>query len=175
MIESTLWKHLKPELRRLGKFQKISDRFTPGVPDVLGCTKGIGVAMELKEFDGVRILKVSFRPGQLDWLRDWAKGGGISWVVVSLKQTVYVFRWQAGPELEMGCSPDRADRLALLKFTKTRNSLWSEFVAQMTALDRRIALSPVDPYPRNDKNPARDPSVVPAGLLKLDFSRATAP
>jgi len=171
MIESTLWKHLKPELRRLGKFQKISDRFTPGVPDVLGCS-GAGIAMELKEFDGVRVLKVSFRPGQLDWLRDWSKGGGISWIVVSHRQTVYVFRWQTGPELEEGCSPDRVDRIALLKFTKNRGNSWKDFVTQLAALDARIGPGTVDPYPRNDKNPARSRFGTPAGLLKLDFSKA---
>lgn len=129
MIESTLWKHLKPELKAWGKFQKISDRFTPGIPDTLGCARGRGFAIELKEFSGVRVLKVSFRPGQLDWLRDWEKAGGLSWIVASHKQTVYVLDWRTGTLLEQGIDVDTVVQLARLKFTKSRSSHWSEFVS----------------------------------------------
>ena len=170
MIESTLWKHLKPEFRRLGKFQKISDRFTPGVPDTLGCTKGIGVAIEFKEFDGVRILRVSFRPGQLDWLRDWQRGGGISWIISSHRQTVFVFPWGSGEELEAGCSPKRVDQLALLKFTKTRKNKWSDFMTKLTGLDARISSVGHVPLRQTQKNPAAGHCGPATGLIRLDFS-----
>lgn len=135
MLESTLWKHLKPELRAWGKFQKISDRFTPGIPDTLGCARGKGFAFEFKEFDGVRILKVSFRPGQLDWLRDWEKAGGLSWIVASHKQTVYVLDWRTGARLERGVDVDTVVELAKLRFTKSRTSHWSEFVSDLIHLE----------------------------------------
>ncbi len=140
MKESTLWDHLKPALKRLGKFQKISDRFTPGVPDVLGNHKGVGMAFELKEFDGVRVLSVSFRPGQLDWLRDWAESGGTSWIVVSQRQTVWVFPWELGDVLEAGCPPDRVNSLARLRFTKTRGNSWDQFARDLVALEMRRGL-----------------------------------
>ena len=137
MRESTLWEHLKPELKRLGKFQKVSDRFTPGVPDVLGCDHGIPVAMELKEFSGVLIMKVKFRPGQIDWLRDWAESGGQSWVVVSTGQTVYVFRPRYCVGLEGGLSTTTAGAHASIIFKKTRKNSWRDFVDQLTKLWRQ--------------------------------------
>lgn len=134
MIESTLWSHLKPELKRVGKFQKVSDRFTPGVPDVLGCCRGLGMAMELKEFSGVKILRVEFRPGQLDWLEDWSEAGGLSWIISSVKQTVMVFPWELGPQLEDGVSPDQALNWSLLTFTKTSRTQWRDFVENLIRL-----------------------------------------
>src|SRR5688572_30195550 len=99
MKETRLWDHLRPTFDSAGKFYKTCDRFTEGVPDVLGLATGptpiylgtrrisrdqpIPYAFELKEFEGVRSWKVKFRPLQLDWLRDWEKAGGRSWVVAS--------------------------------------------------------------------------------------------
>lgn len=131
MKETTLWGHLKPELKRHGKFQKISDRFTPGVPDVLGCSGGTGFAIELKEFSGARIVKAHFRPGQLDWLRDWSVAGGTSWIFSTLGQTVYVFPHGAGYALEVGISLVEATDLAIFKFTKNPKTRWSDFVIQL--------------------------------------------
>lgn len=107
MKETALWNRLRPELAKLGKFQKISDRFTPGVPDVLGIYRGVGVAMELKEFDGVRILKVKFRPGQVDWLRDWEREGGISWVAATHKTNLYLIKQAHADEISQGVNPQR--------------------------------------------------------------------
>lgn len=132
MKESLLWKHLKPELKRYGKFQKISDRFTPGVPDVLGCcpTKG-GVALELKEFSGVHRVKLSFRPGQLDWLRDWSLAGGTSYIVSSHRSTVTVHSHQLGAFLEAGCSLKEALGLSVITFTKTPKTRWADFTERL--------------------------------------------
>ena len=138
MKESTLWGHLKPELKRVGKFQKISDRFTPGIPDTLGCLNGIGVAMEFKELDGVRVLKAKFRPGQLDWLRDWEQGGGVSWIVSTLGQVVYVHSWDFGAVIEKGSDPSTVEKRALLVFTKNRSNTWRDFVNLLAALDDRF-------------------------------------
>ena len=138
MKESTLWGHLKPELKRVGKFQKISDRFTPGIPDALGCWCGLGVAMEFKELDGVRVLKAKFRPGQLDWLRDWEQNGGVSWIVSTLGQKVYVHCWDFGEVIEKGSDPSTVEKRALLVFTKNRSNTWRDFVNLLAALDDRF-------------------------------------
>lgn len=135
MIESTLWKHLSPELNRRGKFQKVSDRFTPGIPDVLGVARQRGgYAIELKEFKGVRVLRTKFRPGQLDWLEDWSDNGGTSMIIVTLNQTVYVFSWQRGILLETGASPETMEKASSLTWTKNRYNSWSDFVTLLLAL-----------------------------------------
>jgi hypothetical protein len=100
MKETALWSKLRISLNRRGKFQKVSDRFTPGVPDVLGVYNGRPWAIELKEFSGKNTVHVTFRPGQLDWLRDWHQAGGISLVMVSHGLMVYIFRWEHGVIIE---------------------------------------------------------------------------
>lgn len=135
MKESTLWKHLKPELKALGKFQKLSDRFTPGVPDVLGCFESVGVALELKQVKGVRVLKVEFRPGQLDWLEDWDRAGGRSWIVSSKGQTVYVHPYVYGDLMESGVGEEEWEEGASLVFTKSRKTSWKEFCVELLKLE----------------------------------------
>lgn len=134
MKESTLWDHLRPVLSDQGKFQKTSDRFTPGIPDILGCWEGRGTALELKEFKGVRVMKLKFRPGQLDWLRDWQKAGGISWIISTQAHTVYVHDWTVGLALELGMPPSTVEARAQLTFKKTRNNSWAEFVMRLKSL-----------------------------------------
>ena len=134
MKESTFWEHLKPELKRLGKLQKISDRFTPGVPDVLGSIMGIPVAMELKEFDGVRVMRVSFRPGQVDWLEDWQKARGVSLILSTQGQTAYVHGVEDAQLLEDGMTPQEVLKLSLLTFRKTRQNTWREFTIKLLYL-----------------------------------------
>lgn len=138
MKETTLWQHIDHPLSAFGKFQKVSDRFSGGVPDVIGtCLKdelrgvmsGIPVAMELKELDGVRVLKTKFRPGQLDFLRDWELGGGVSLILASSGQTVYGFQWAMGEALEQGIAPGSAKRNCLFEFPKgPRGASWRDFV-----------------------------------------------
>lgn len=136
MKESLLWKHLKPELHKRGKFQKLSDRFTPGVPDVLGCFASRGIAIELKELGGVRVVKTKFRPGQLDWLEDWYDAGGASWIVSTWSNVAFVHPRTAGPLLEHGMTPNEVYEEAVLNFTKTRTSSWEHFVDQLLSLER---------------------------------------
>jgi hypothetical protein len=104
MKETALWNHLRPELARLGKFQKIADKFTLGIPDVLGIYKGRGVAVELKEFGGAHLLKVKFRPGQLRWLRDWQQSGGLSWVAATNGPYFYLMDPSHGELITSGVS-----------------------------------------------------------------------
>jgi len=135
MKETTLWEHLKPELKRLGKFQKISDRFTPGVPDVIGCLNGIPYALELKEFRGVNLLRVKFRPGQVDWLKDWVNSGGVGLVISSCgTDKVWGFDPQVSHFLEEGVLPSWVAEHSLIKFLKTRNTTWGEFVKQLGSI-----------------------------------------
>lgn len=144
MKETTLWDHLRPELQLRGKFQKISDRFTPGVPDVIGMCNGIGRAWELKEFDGVVRWRLKFRPLQLDWLRDWELAGGQSLVISSHRQTVFAHEWQDGEALEAGMAPEVVRDSALLAWTKTRTNQWRECVnllLTLTTMARRSAPS----------------------------------
>ena len=129
MKETALWDKMRDPLACHGKFQKTNDRFTFGIPDVLGCSHSRGWAMELKEFDGVRVLSVKFRPGQLDWLRDWEKAGGISLIVATLGLRPLTFRWQDGEFLEEGCTPERMLDLALLDGGTLRGPRqWRDFV-----------------------------------------------
>jgi hypothetical protein len=132
--ESTLWDHLKPELSALGKFQKISDRFTPGVPDVLGCFSSTGYAIELKQLKGIRIFKTKFRPGQLDWLQDWHHSGGRSWIVSSIGQRIFVHGWGHGEDLEKGMTEERLLDTATSLFVKNRKTTWKEFVQDLLQL-----------------------------------------
>jgi penicillin-binding protein-related factor A (putative recombinase) len=132
MIESTLWKHLRPGLNRIGKFQKVSDRFTSGVPDIIGCYKGQGIAIELKELDGVRKLKTKFRPGQVDWLTEWADNGGTSLIICSHKSTVGVHSYLSAERMESGMSTEEFKADALLLFTKSRKNRWIDLVIELT-------------------------------------------
>lgn len=131
MKESTLWEHLKPDLKKLGKFQKISDRFTPGVPDVIGCMDGIPYALELKELHGVHILKARFRPGQIDWLKDWVIAGGVGLIVVTQGTHVMAFDPDDGFQLAEGVTPSWAQERSLVSFVKTRHTSWNELVKQL--------------------------------------------
>jgi hypothetical protein len=108
MKETPLWGKLRPGLSRAGRFQKISDRFTPGIPDVLGMANGVGYAIELKELKGVKVLKAEFRKGQLDWLESWRDAGGVSLIVVTLpgSSTWAVFPPEFGSRLEFGLTPE---------------------------------------------------------------------
>jgi len=132
--ESILWKYLKPELEDWGHFQKISDRFTPGIPDVLGVSFGNGWALELKELKGIRAPRAKFRPGQLDWLEDWDKGGGKSFIISTLGRKVYVHTWEKGGQLEEGIHYTQLDSTAILVFQKTVRNTWKEFITQLMEL-----------------------------------------
>lgn len=108
MKETALWNQLRPRLALLGKFQKISDRFTPGVPDVLGIYQGKGIALELKEFAGAHVLKVKFRPGQVDWLTEWAECGGRAWVgATTSDRTFYLIGTDHLDKIAEGVSPTK--------------------------------------------------------------------
>lgn len=138
MKESLLWKHLKPELSRVGKFQKISDRFTPGVPDMLGISEGIPLAIEFKELKGTRVLRVSFRPGQLDWLRDWERGGGVSWILSTTHDgEVMAHTWRCGEDMEKGFEPSALRELASVVFPKTRTNTWRNFIEILLEASRK--------------------------------------
>lgn len=134
MRESLLWKNLKPELSRIGKFQKISDRFTPGVPDVIGCYQSKGIALELKELKGSRIIKTKFRPKQLMWLSEWISQGGIGFIVASYKKTVFIFPVICGNKLESGLSEPELHNLSFLTFTKTPKNTWKDYVKKLSKI-----------------------------------------
>lgn len=158
MKEATLWEHLKPALKKLGKFQKICDRFTPGIPDILGCAKGVPYAIELKEFQGVHILKTKFRPGQVDWLNDWIGSGGIGLVIVSHGSQVMVFNPQDGELLETGMPPGLAKERSLINFLKSRDSSWAEFIKQLGDYHEQVqgaGQGKVKASQRNLQNPTR--------------------
>ena len=48
MNESKAVQNLLKELRKLGWFEKISDRYKAGIPDILGCIEGAFVSVEVK-------------------------------------------------------------------------------------------------------------------------------
>lgn len=108
MKETALWDKLRPELAKLGKFQKIADKFTGGIPDVLGNHQGHGIAIELKEFKGTAAgYWVRYRPGQVRWLRDWQEAGGTSWVASTVGTEVYLIPMQHIAKLADGVNlPD---------------------------------------------------------------------
>jgi len=134
MKESTLWGHLRAPLGHLGKFQKLSDRFSLGVPDVLGCVKGRGIAIELKELDGTKIWKTKFRPGQLKWLEDWDLEDGAAWIMSSHGQVVMIHPGHMGQILEVGSTPEFILGRALLTFQKNRSNRWESLVEQISVL-----------------------------------------
>lgn len=113
MKETALWRKMDPHLATIGKFQKISDKFTGGISDVIGCLTSRGVAMELKELKGVRVIRTKFRPGQLDWLEDWRNSGGLSLIVASHGLQWYAFPDTVGIDLEAGVSPPELLEIAL--------------------------------------------------------------
>lgn len=199
MKETTLWQHIDHPLSAFGKFQKISDRFSGGVPDVLGSCRGGGdparritvgagtwaaviqrgipVAMELKELEGVRVLKTKFRPGQLDFLRDWELGGGVSLILTSHGQDVVAFRWELGEALERGVSPQALLDHCLFHWSRRgRTASWRDFVTLvLIPLFRRAAEGP-GPYSMVGGVPKRlRPDLMPSqGLSAAPRLRSTA-
>lgn len=156
MKETTLWQHLDHPLSAFGKFQKISDRFSGGVPDVLGTCRlarsagpgpGIPIAIELKELEGVRVMKTKFRPGQLDFLRDWELGGGVSLILTSHGLDVIGFRWELGEALERGVDPRALLDHCLFHWNRRGHSApWRSFVELvLVPLFRNAAKGP-KPY-----------------------------
>lgn len=128
MLETNLWKKIKIPLSRIGKFQKISDRFTSGVPDIIGCWKSVGVAIELKGLSGSRILKANFRPGQLNWLKSWSDNGGVSVIICTHKTTIGIHHYRSGSFMESGMSPDWFKEDSLFLFRKTKYNTWYDFI-----------------------------------------------
>lgn len=94
------------------------------------------MALELKEFSGVRVLKVGFRPGQVDWLEEWNEAGGTSWIISSHKQTVMVHPVSLSTALENGIDPETARSVAAMYFTKSRTNTWRRFVTELILLKR---------------------------------------
>lgn len=149
MKESTLWDNLRPVLAPRGHFQKLSDRFTGGVPDCVGSSDAVPIAMEFKEFGGVRVWKVKFRPGQKDWLRDWQQnGGGVSWIICTAGRTVYVYDWEQGDALESGIPPNEAIGRAVLVWEKLPRDRWSEFVDLLLAHSYNVHSTNKEKYAR---------------------------
>ena len=113
MKETALWDKLRPELAKLGKFQKIADKFTGGIPDVLGNHQGHGIAIELKEFKGTAAnYWVKYRPGQVRWLRDWQEAGGTSWVASTVGTEVYLIPIQHIAKLADGVNLQELGRIS---------------------------------------------------------------
>ena len=77
---------------------------------------------------------MKFRPGQLDWLCDWNKSGGKSWIISSMGQEVFVHRWEFGRMLEEGMTEDRLRESAELVFVKSRMTTWEVFVEDLLDL-----------------------------------------
>lgn len=106
MKETRLWReYLAPHLARAGEFQKISDRFTPGVSDVLGVQRpeGRACAFELKEFYTRNGLVVAdFRPGQIPFLSAWGASGALALVIGSLERELAAFGWRDAQALADG-------------------------------------------------------------------------
>lgn len=100
MKESAMWSRLKVHLP--GSFDKFSDRWKIGVPDVIGCVPGRGVAFELKQSDIRTGIRVSYRPGQVRWLRYWKNYGGVALTVVSVGLEIWVFDIRFAEDLEEG-------------------------------------------------------------------------
>lgn len=124
MKETVLWTNVKQPLAKIGKFQKISDRFSQGVPDILGCTfDQKGVALELKELKGIRIIRTSFRPGQLDFLKAWP---GPSYILSTHGSVVFLHKPNFGIELEHGMEGFRLLETSSLCWKKIRGNKWSD-------------------------------------------------
>lgn len=136
MTETQLWKNLRPHLNQRGLFQKTSDRFTPGVPDVLGMADSVGYALELKQLKGVHTLKCHFRPGQLDWLRDWEAAGGRSWVVATRGALLLAFPWDYGPLLERGEPPGYVYENAAMCWERKRGESWATGVDMLLSVTK---------------------------------------
>lgn len=131
MKETTLWDYLRPLLEREGKFQKISDRFTFGVPDVLGVYRGRGFALELKDFYSANgLIRADFRPGQIPFLNDWHRSGGIALVVGVYESQVYGIRPRHAGALMKGIK-------ALGGYAACRSNVgdWRAFVHQILRVD----------------------------------------
>ena len=71
-------------------------------------------------------LKVKFRPGQLDWMKDWEEAGGLSLIVSSKGSTVYIHNWVHGLVLESGLPLKEWEDTCELVFTKDRKNKWRD-------------------------------------------------
>ena len=84
------------------------------------------MAIELKELDGVKLIKARYRPGQLDWLEDWDSTGAIALVVATWKKEWMAFEWAEAVKLEAGLPPEQlspvwrrpAEKLIGLRFSQ---------------------------------------------------------
>ena len=132
MKETTLWRHISPLLERQGRFQKISDRFTPGVADVLGVQRGgRACAIELKEFylrGGM--VRADYRPGQIPFLHDWGEAGALALTVGTLGNEVAAFAYWDAARLHRG-EADTWQRALVVEPL----GAWQPFVARVLALD----------------------------------------
>lgn len=65
-------------------FSKISDRYTSGIPDILGCLDGKMFAFELKDDEGEASL---LQENTIDKIR---KAGGTAWVIRTVEEALKI-------------------------------------------------------------------------------------
>lgn len=96
MSEANFWTHLRKQLP--GRWQRITDRFEPGIADVAfvfksqGLRKAVTGWLELKEVDSavtptgrMARFKLGLRPEQAIWLSDWGRWGARVGILVKVQ------------------------------------------------------------------------------------------
>jgi hypothetical protein len=136
MTETHLWNGLRIHLPP--SFQKLSDRFTLGVPDVIGCYNSVGYAFELKRSKRKNSFLVSYRPNQVPWLRRWADQGGVAVTLVTLGSAVWCFGMRDAEALVAGLELDDADPIFVAASPKVAATELLYLAADLAADSHRV-------------------------------------
>ena len=94
MTEKLLWNTVKHKLGSYGKFERIENPLSPGMPDVVFCVRnaidGTGGFIELKSIVAAphdvhrRGNPIKLRPAQNIWIQDWKRAGGVVWILIRI-------------------------------------------------------------------------------------------
>lgn len=97
--EQRLWdrfrKHVAPHVR----LERIENRASDGMPDVLACFAGVTTFVELKAADAyparntTPILgRAGLRQSQKNWFLEWSKAGGRGRILIAVERDLFLIR-----------------------------------------------------------------------------------
>ena len=111
-----LWNSLRGSLPAGCHATRIENNIGSGFPDVHYTYLETSGTIELKSADRLPMRKAGLRKSQIDWITAETEAGGIVWVLIQHKKTIFVLR---------GHFADRINQLNLAQLAEYASAQWS--------------------------------------------------
>ena len=99
--ESAFWKWLNAATIGLWHVQRHEDRYSVGIPDVSYGADKINGWIELKAYDKWPTKSLShYTSKQVNWLTNRGERGGHCFILIRIKTTILMFKWQSAYDLK---------------------------------------------------------------------------